>query len=169
MNKFELYHPIFTNRLVLDWLTKSKIKSIFELRHNPTIAEQVGRPIDATIEATTTYVNQMMRLVMNNEALIWGITRQSDQQFLGSFAIMDFDHDQKTATLQFELLPAYQHQGYLKEVLTHMINFSFAELGLSQINVLLPPTNQVAKPLLIAAGFTPITTASRTVYQLQRP
>ena len=74
MNKFELYHPILTEHFALDWLTHSKVRDIFELRHDPEIAKASDRDIDATIEDTTTYVNQMMRVVMNNEALIWGST-----------------------------------------------------------------------------------------------
>lgn len=39
MNKFELYHPILTEHFALDWLTHSKVRDIFELRHDPKIAK----------------------------------------------------------------------------------------------------------------------------------
>ncbi|MBF7129121.1 GNAT family N-acetyltransferase [Pediococcus pentosaceus] len=160
MNKFELYHPILTEHFALDWLTHSKVRDIFELRHDPEIAKASDRDIDATIEDTTTYVNQMMRLVMNNEALIWGITDQNTHEFLGTFCIWDFDQAQKSASVRFEILRNQQHKGIMSEVLRRMSIFSFEELGLEKLLATALKKNTIARTLLEQVGFSAV--ASQT-------
>lgn len=154
MNKFELYHPIFTDHFLLDWLTMSKVKDIFELRHDAVIAEQSGRQIDPTIEETTKYVNSMMRLVMNNEALIWGISTKENREFLGSFCIWNFDKDEQSVSIRFEILRDQQRQGIMQEVLTRMTIFCFEELGLNKIKATLLKDNVATSSLLDRAGFS---------------
>jgi ribosomal-protein-alanine N-acetyltransferase len=154
MNKFELYHPIFTDHFALDWLTHSKVLDIYKLRHDTEIAKHSGREIDATIEDTTTYVNQMMRLIMNNKALIWGISTKVEREFLGTFCIWDFDSSTGTASIRFEILRDQQRKGIMQEVLTRMTVFSFEELGLKQLRATVLKENSATCALLDRAGFS---------------
>lgn len=154
MNKFELYHPIFTDHFLLDWLTMSKVKDVFELRNDAVIAEQSGRQIDQSIEETTKYVNNMMRLVMNNEALIWGISTKENRDFLGIFCIWNFDRDEKSVSIRFEILRDQQRKGVMQEVLTRMTIFCFEELGLRKIKATLLKDNVATSSLLDRAGFS---------------
>lgn len=152
MQNFEHYHPIYTNKFVLDWLTMSKVRDVFELRHNRHIAADSDRDIDETIVDTTGYVNNMMRLVMNNQALIWGISDKHSGEFLGMVAIWDFDHD--SAMIRFEILPQHQNKGVMQSVLTRMVLFAFDELHLKKLQARTLPKNKVSVHLLEKAGFS---------------
>lgn len=165
--EFERYHPIMTAHYVLDWLTMYKVKDIFTLRNDATVAARSGRDIDADLMATTTYVNRTMSQVMNNEALIWGIGDKLTQQYLGTFSLLHFDEHRDTAEIQFELLPTIQRHGVMTEVLTHMISFAFDELSLKRVLANVDEENGPARDLLIAQGFSVVDhVGHRLVYGL---
>ncbi|KRM71715.1 GNAT family N-acetyltransferase [Lacticaseibacillus brantae] len=146
MASFEKYHPIMSAHYTMDWLTSFTVKDIFALRHDQSVATGSGRQADAQITDTVTYVNQAMRLVMSNQALLYGIEDRLTQAFLGSFGLLEI-HDQQ-AQVQFELLPTVQAQGVMGEVLPRMIGFAFFELGLTELTATVPAANTVAAHLL---------------------
>ena len=73
MQSFEKYHPIMSVHYTMDWLTTFKIKDIFQLRADRQIAAESGREFDQKITDTARYINRSMRLVMSNNALLYGI------------------------------------------------------------------------------------------------
>ncbi|GEK29646.1 GNAT family N-acetyltransferase [Furfurilactobacillus siliginis] len=150
--EFEKYHPIMTAHYVLDWLTTYKVKDVFALRHDASVAQASGRSVDTDIMATAAYVNHMMSLVMNNNALIWGVGDKVTNDYLGTFMLWDVS--EKSAAVGYELLPAMQQQGVMGEVLTHMISFAFDELHLQQLIADTASDNAASQALLVAHGFT---------------
>lgn len=158
MKKFEFYHPILTDHYGLDWLTKTKVKDIFALRSQAQIAQLEQRAADQELTDTVAYVNQVMRLVMNNQALVWGITRRVDQQFFGIVGLTEFTADSKQATLQFTLPDVASLTSAMTEVLKRLITFAFQELELSQINGAVDQENISQIQVLKKAGFSLIKT-----------
>ncbi|KAF0500470.1 GNAT family N-acetyltransferase [Pediococcus acidilactici] len=167
MKKFEFYHPILTNQYSLDWLTKTKVKDIFALRSHPQIAQHEHRSADQELTDTVAYVNQVMRQVMNNHALVWGITRRADQQFIGILGLTEFaDHPQQ-ATIQFTLPDETLPVAAMTEVLKRLIIFAFQELELSQINGAVDQEDISQIQVLKEAGFSLVkTTGTIQHYQL---
>ncbi|MGX9799339.1 GNAT family N-acetyltransferase [Pediococcus acidilactici] len=167
MKKFEFYHPILTDYYGLDWLTKTKVKDIFALRSQAQIAQLEQRAADQELTDTVAYVNQVMRLVMNNQALVWGITRRVDQQFVGIVGLTEFTADSKQATLQFTLPDVASLTSTMTEVLKRLITFAFQELELSQINANVAQENALQVQLFEEAGFS-LTKTEGTIrhYQL---
>lgn len=153
MQKFELYHPIYTDHFVLDWLTTSKLRDVYMLRNNAEVAAASGRDLDDTLKETTDYVNNMMRLVMNNQSLMWSVSDKESHQFLGTFCIWNFNDDKTSAEVGFEILPDQQNHGIMHEVLIRMISFAFDELELTDVRGLTLPNNEVSQHLLKKAGF----------------
>ena len=146
MASFEKYHPIMSAHYTMDWLTSFTVKEIFALRHDPAVAAASGRLPDDQITDTVTYVNQAMRLVMSNQALLYGIQDRLTTAFLGTFGLFDVTDNQ--AEVRFELLPNVQQQGVMGEVLPRMIGFAFFELGLTQLTAVVPENNPIAAHLL---------------------
>ena len=79
MQSFEKYHPIMSVHYTMDWLTTFKIKDIFQLRADRQVAAESGREFDQKITDTARYINRSMRLVMSNNALLYGIMGFSRQ------------------------------------------------------------------------------------------
>lgn len=150
--EFEKYHPIMTAHYVLDWLTTYKVKDVFTLRHDAMVAQASGRPVDADIMATAAYVNHMMSLVMNNNALVWGVGDKVTSDYLGTFMLWDVT--ETSAAVGYELLPSMQQHGVMGEVLTHMVSFAFDELHLQKLIADTAADNVASQALLMAHGFT---------------
>ncbi|MGV0168237.1 GNAT family N-acetyltransferase [Furfurilactobacillus sp. WILCCON 0119] len=151
---FEKYHPIMTAHYVLDWLTTYKVKDVFALRHDMTVASLSGRTVDETLTETATYVNQMMSRVMSNQALVWGIGDQRTQTYLGTVMLTDFKTEQSQATISIEVVANEDQQVISREVLLHTLAFSREELGLTMLTADVPLQNTLAQTLFEAAGFT---------------
>lgn len=166
MKKFEFYHPILTDHYGLDWLTKTKVKDIFALRSQAQIAQLEQRAADQELTDTVAYVNQVMRLVMNNQALVWGITRRVDQQFVGIVGLTEFTADSKQTTLQFTLPDVASLTSTMTEVLKRLITFAFQELELSQINGAVDQENISQIQVLKETGFSLVKT-TRTIQHYQ--
>ena len=153
MKRFELYHPIMTKRYNLDWLNKFTVKEINPLRANQDVALSAGRTADFDLEATVKFIQDAMRQVMSDQSLIWGIAERSSKEFLGEFALLNYDAEERTMELHYELLPAAQNHGVMTEILKHMIEFSFKELGLQYLKAVTPINNVVAQHQLEQLGF----------------
>ncbi|WP_434520480.1 GNAT family N-acetyltransferase [Pediococcus sp. M21F004] len=153
MEKFEKYRPILTPHFTLDWLTATKVKDIYTLRHDENIAKMSDRTIDPTIQDTVDYVNQAMRLIMNNDSLLWGISDRKIDEFLGTFCIWNFNDPKTAAEIRFEILPNQQNHGIMTEILQHMTEFAFNELGLTTLYAVAKQANTPAITILKKTGF----------------
>ncbi|MFD1671970.1 GNAT family N-acetyltransferase [Agrilactobacillus yilanensis] len=153
MQPFEKYHPIMTSHYTLDWLTSFTVKEVHQLRQNQVLAKAARRTFDTDLTQTVRYINQAMRAVMGNQALIWGIQTRQQPNFLGIFQFRNFNLLDKSAEIRFELLPAHQHQGILGEVLNHMSQFAFDELDLKRLKAITYQDQTAAKTLLTQSGF----------------
>lgn len=153
MKQFEKYHPMMTPHYTLDWLTTFTVKDIYQLRSNQALAVLNRRKKDTAITQTVRYINQTMHKVMSNQALVWGIQARKAQDFLGIFQFRNFNELEKSAEVRFELLPAYQHQGILPELLTHMSLFAFNELKLNRLKAITDQKQTALHKLLIDNGF----------------
>lgn len=153
MKPFERYHPMMTAHYTLDWLTTFTVKAIFQLRQDATVAQTSRRKADTAMTQTVRYVNQVMRNVMHNQQLTWGIRDRQTQNFLGLFEFKDFNALEKSAELHFEFLPDTDTHAMLVEISTYMTRFAFDELGCQRLKVILTPAQTEAKQALLASGF----------------
>ncbi|WP_407891591.1 N-acetyltransferase [Lacticaseibacillus sp. N501-2] len=138
MISFEKYHPLLSAHYTLDWLTNANLKAVHELRANATQAELSGRKTDLDIPATAHYINQSMRLVMKNKALLYGITDRATQKFVGSICLWQFDADFTRAQMRLEVADAKNADALYQEIIPRVVGFSFFELGLAQLTMIVP-------------------------------
>ena len=138
MISFEKYHPLLSTHYTLDWLTNSNLKAVHELRANTQQAELSGRKTDHDIPATAHYINQSMRLVMKNQALLYGITDRATKKFVGSICLWQFDADFTRAQLRLEVADAELAESLYQEIIPRVVGFSFFELGLSHLTMIVP-------------------------------
>ncbi len=153
MARFEKYHPIMTAHYTLDWLTAFKVKEINALRQDAGVAQAMHRPAAAHLTDTVEYVSHEMLQIMSDKKLVWGIQERSNQTFLGIFVFQNFDKAANSAEVQYELLPQFQQQGIMSEILQHMTRFAFDELHLAQLQAVIYQDQPGADAVLKNAGF----------------
>ncbi|KRN25331.1 GNAT family N-acetyltransferase [Lacticaseibacillus camelliae] len=153
MAKFEKYHPLLSVHYQLDWLTLYKLKDVARLRADRTQAALSGRERDQSVEDTARYVNHSMRLVMSDQALLYGIGDRQTKEFLGSICLWRFDSGMTSAQVRFEQLPETAPE-VMQEIVPRVAGFAFFELGLKELYAVLPETAEAAVDLLAGFGFT---------------
>ncbi|WP_461213976.1 GNAT family N-acetyltransferase [Lacticaseibacillus sp. GG6-2] len=152
---FEKYHPLLSAHYTFDWLTASKLKELHALRADATQATLSDRTTDAAFTQTARYVNHAMRLVMANQALIYGVTDRQTQALVASVALLAIDPQLTQAQLQVESTLGDDSVALYDEIIPRIVGFGFFELGLATLTASLP---QVATPLgtwLLAHHFEP--------------
>lgn len=153
MKRFEKYHPLMTAHYTLDWLTAFPVKALFSLRQDHDLAVSSRRQPDSAITDSVRYVNQAMRQVMSDAALIWGIEDRQTKHFLGTLSLKNFNTLEQSVEIAGELLPEAQNQGVMTEILNYLIRFIFDELGMQRIQAITLKTQTAAHQLLTGAGF----------------
>lgn len=156
MQSFEKYHPIMSVHYTMDWLTTFKKKDIAELRADRQVAAESGREFEEKITDTARYINRLMRLVMSNNALLYGKMDRASHEALGSACIWNASQKKTVAQVRFETLASQEGEGIMSEVKKRMLGFAFFELGLKRVYEILPATNERGAKLLTTNAFTKV-------------
>lgn len=72
---------------------------------------------------------------------------------MGTIGLWNFSDDQTVCEIGFELLPAFQSQGYMNESLSPVIQYAFEILRIKKIEACTHGQNQQSIQLLIKNGF----------------
>ncbi len=161
MVAFEKYHPLLSPHYTLDWPTASRLKDLYALRADATQAALSARPVAQSITETAHAVNHAMRLIMGNQALIYGVTTRKDHALAGSVALLAIDPALTQAQLQVEVAAPTAPAPFYDEIVPRVVGFAFFELGLTTLKLSLPLTPTPLQTWLVAHGFAPTATGER--------
>jgi ribosomal-protein-alanine N-acetyltransferase len=89
----------------------------------------------------------------NNEGIRWGIAIKPENKIIGSCGFHSWEKDHFKAEVGFEVAPEYWQKGVMTEVLQHVLQYGFEEMGLFRIEALYDPENIASKKTLEKAGF----------------
>ncbi|WP_054716662.1 hypothetical protein [Lacticaseibacillus manihotivorans] len=70
--------------------------------------------------------------------MLYGITDRATKQFVGSICLWQFDADFTRAQLRLEVADAKLAEALYQEIIPRVVGFSFFELGLSQLTMIVP-------------------------------
>lgn len=96
MKSFEGIHPILTNHLRLDWLTEFKLQDVIDF--------QKKFDKDANIKSTGDFINEAMKDVMRQKALLWGIENKETHEFMGMGGIANISGDDTAPTIYIQAI-----------------------------------------------------------------
>lgn len=145
MSQFEKYHPILTPHYTFDWLTKARVIDVFDLYQAKTTT--------ATMEATATQINHIMREIFHDRQLVWGVIDRTTNKFVGQVGFAPIDTAKHTGTLIINLRPAYQQTTTLTEILERLVAFGTVELKLQQLTLNLPQQSPLIEKVLHNLNF----------------
>lgn len=86
------------------------------------------------------------------EAYGFGVYHRRTNQLIGMVAINEFYPTFNMASLGYWMSDEFQHQGYGKEALEALIEFSFSKLSLTRLEIVCDPENKPSQKLAIACG-----------------
>ncbi len=82
----------------------------------------------------------------------FGVFDRKSNQFLGMVAITEFSRISNMASVGYWIADKYQCNGYAKEAMLAIIEFSFAELKLTRLEIICDPENKPSHELAKKCG-----------------
>ncbi len=143
-----------TKRLTIRAMTLDDAPAIFALRSN----EQVGRYLDRnpykTVREAEAYIVRINEGMARNEHISWCIVRKGERQPFGGICLWNLRENENMAEIGYEMLPAYEGHGYMREAAQAVIAYAFNVMKLGAVDGTPDPDNARSCRLLSACGFT---------------
>lgn len=90
------------------------------------------------------------------ERIRWALARREDDAVIGSCGLSRWDEETGQAEVGYELSPAFQGQGLMREALTAVLGFGFDRMQLRRVEANVVPGNAPSLRLLRRLGFRKI-------------
>lgn len=150
-------HPtipvLSTPRLTLRALESSDEAAIFALRSDPAVNRYLDRQPSRSMEDARSFIETIQRNTQTGKTYYWAVTLRETGALIGTIALFDLSADK--AETGYEMLPAFQGKGYMKEALAEVIGFAKDHLRLRGLEAATHKDNAGSVRLLEQFGFTP--------------
>lgn len=150
---FATFPELETIRLTLRKLSIEDAQAIYELRSNPEVAKLTGKEPFRSIDDALAYIYSIEKLIKNNACLFWAISYKDQSSLIGALCFWNFDIDNHSIEIGYELLPEFQKRGIMVEALAAIINFGFENMAARIITAFPSIHNQASVSLLEKIGF----------------
>lgn len=152
-NPHQALPELLTNRLLLRKLEPADAARIFELRNNESVNRYIDRPAVSSLEEGLRFIHRINISISEGHSLYWAIVPKQEQDLAGTICLWNWNKTMKRAELGFELLPAWQRQGIMKEALARVLGYALEQLTILHIEAWVHPHNKACIQLLSGAGF----------------
>lgn len=156
------FPELLTNRLLLRKLEPADAVRIYELRADMRVNEYIDRPPTESVEEGLRFIHRINISVSEGDCLYWAIVPKQEHDLIGTICLWNWNKTAQLAEVGFELLPAWQRQGFMREALHRIVGYAFEQLPLTQIDAWVHPQNNACIRLMESAGFELIATPAHT-------
>ncbi len=146
---------LLTNRLILRSLEPADARLIFLLRSETDASQYVDRPVMSGIEDGLRFIRRISISISEGDCLYWALVPKTQSDLVGTICLWNWEPRSRQAEISFELLEAWQGQGYMQEALQRVMEYAFDEMELQRIEAWVHPQNQRSINLLSRNGFLP--------------
>lgn len=106
-----------------------------------------------TLDAATDLIAGRAAAFAREERIRWTLARREDDGVIGSCGLSRWDEEAGQAEVGYELAPAWQGQGLMREALTAVLGFGFDRMRLQKVEANVVPGNEPSLRLLRRLGF----------------
>ena len=170
------FPTLTTERLVLRKFNESDANQIMALRSDKSVNAFIDRQAPANMEEVKAFINKIETGISNNELFYWAITLKDDNILIGTICLFKISKENYQAEIGYELLPAFQGKGIMKEAVTKIIDFGFSKVNFKVIVALIKHGNERSIQIVSKNNFLPDNnhefvneTEGLTAYYLLRP
>jgi ribosomal-protein-alanine N-acetyltransferase len=146
---------LLTNRLILRSLEPADARLIFLLRSETDASRFVDRPMMSGIEDGLRFIRRISISISEGDCMYWALVPKTQLDLIGTICLWNWEPKSKQAEISFELLEAWQGQGYMQEALHRVLDYAFDEMDLHRLEAWVHPRNQKSINLLSRNGFLP--------------
>ena len=148
----EKFPELRTGRCLLREILPSDQPKIFEGLSHPEVIRYYGVSYDS-LEATSAQMEFSRRLQETGTGTWWAACLEGSGDFIGACGLNNLSREHRKAELGFWLLPAYQRQGYMGEIVPQVLDYGFGVMNLHRIEAIVEAGNESSRKLLLALGF----------------
>lgn len=156
MIDFTPFPTIETRNLILRKMEISDMQDLFEMRRDPRMNEYIDTKLEENIDETKAYIDKMNRGIDDNKWIVWAIEHKQSNKVIGSICIWNIHFEQKNGELGYGVIPDYQGQGLMKEVLLQVVEYGFDVMGLKELYAYTEENNRKSIRLLEKCNFIEI-------------
>ncbi|TYB31505.1 MAG: GNAT family N-acetyltransferase [Candidatus Mcinerneyibacterium aminivorans] len=149
------YHHFETSRLILDKLSNSDEKLIYNLYSDSKVMKFMQSKIMKNKKEAVKYINKMNKMFKSKKGIRWAVSlkKSKTKQKIGTFAIHYYDSKSKKAELGADLLVSYWNKGYVSELVSFFILNIFKNIDLNRIEIRCMPENKASMHIANKFGF----------------
>ena len=141
-----------TERLILNEISMNDVDFLFEIRNNDENNKFIGRK-KSSLEEVKQFIIDRISDFKEKRGITWIIYDKHTRQNIGSICYWNFNFENNSAELGYELTPKFQGKGFMKEALSKVINFGFKELNLQIIEAFTDEKNKSSIKTLVKFNF----------------
>ena len=150
---FERFPVLETERLCLRETRRDDAGAVFAALSSEEVCRYYNlSPLTMLDEATALIAGRAAAFV-RHERIRWVLARQEDDGVIGSCGLVNWNEEAGQAEIGYELAPAWQGQGLMREALAAVLAFGFGQMQLQQVEANVVPENEPSRRLLRRLGF----------------
>ncbi|AQY52274.1 N-acetyltransferase GCN5 [Listeria weihenstephanensis FSL R9-0317] len=131
---FQPFPNFETDRLFLRRMNTADLEAIFALKSSAEVAAFQDRPLHLDTTETAAYMDKMNAGIDSNASIFWVLALKETDECIGTVCLWNFSNDGDRADLGYELLPAFQGAGYMREAVERVLDYGFGALSLQAID-----------------------------------
>lgn len=143
-----------TSRLTLREIVESDAENIFRIHGDAEYMKWFGsdpvRDLDGAAKLVATFASWREEPVSGAR---WAVELRDQPGLIGTCGLFRWNRNWRSCIVGYEIAPAHQGRGYVKEALKAIINWGFREVQLNRIEAQVHPDNTASLALLEALGF----------------
>jgi ribosomal-protein-alanine N-acetyltransferase len=120
-------------KIVLRPLNEDDLNFLFQLRSNEEVNRHLERKPAQHLSDVISFIQIIQKNEMAGESLYWIIEDKELSVPAGTICLWNFNHNQKSAELGYELLPPFQGRGFMKQALDLVINYAFHQMNFNTL------------------------------------
>lgn len=146
--------PTFsTDRLVLRELRRSDVDAIFSLYSDPEVMRWMGFDTIHTRAQAIQLIDQFNAWRHAETGVRWAICLKHEKRLIGTCGLFRWNHSWRNCLICYDLLPEFQHSGYMSEALQPVLNYAFDPLNIHRIQAEMTSKNLASANLVRRLGF----------------
>jgi ribosomal-protein-alanine N-acetyltransferase len=145
---------LITPRCIIRPVDQRDSAGIFEIRSDERMSRYVDRILMETLEEAEAFIEKIREGCAQQSWHYWVmLSNDYEERFLGVVCLWNFSSQGQHAEIGYELLPRFQGQGLMVEVVSAMVQYSFDVLNLQKITAVSHADNTKSLRVLESAGF----------------
>ena len=148
------FPTLHTSRLTLREIVESDVENILRIHGDAEHMKWFGsdpiRDLAGAVKLVATFASWRKEPVSGAR---WAVELRDQPGLIGTCGLFRWNRNWRSCIVGYEIAPAQQGRGYVKEALEAMINWGFRKAHLNRIEAQVHPDNTASLALLATLGF----------------